>query len=30
MIDANKRIQSGAGVPDIRRKLGVSSTTFYK
>ena len=30
IIDAVKRVESGIGVPDICRKLGVSSATFYK
>ena len=30
IIDAVKRVESGIGVPDICRELGVSSATFYK
>ncbi len=30
IIDAVKRDESGIGVPDICRKKGVSSATFYK
>jgi len=29
IIDAVKRVESGIGVPDICRELGVSSATFY-
>ena len=29
-IDAVKRVESGTGVPDICRELGVSSATIYK
>jgi len=30
IIDAVKRVESGNGVPDICRELGVSTATFYK
>ena len=30
IIDAVKRVESGIGVPDICRELGVSSATLYK
>ena len=30
IIDAVKRVESGIGVQDICRELGVSSATFYK
>ena len=30
IIDAVKRVESGTGVPDIHRELGVSSANFYK
>ena len=30
IIDAVKRVESGVGVPDICRELGVSSATLYK
>jgi putative transposase len=30
IIDAVKRVESGIGVPDICRELGVSSATFNK
>ena len=30
IIDAVKRVESGIGVKDICRELGVSSATFYK
>jgi putative transposase len=30
IIDAVKRVESGLGVPDICRELGISSATFYK
>ena len=29
IIDAVKRVESGIGVPDICRELGVSTATFY-
>ena len=29
-MDAVKRAEAGIGAPDICRKLGISTTTFYK
>jgi putative transposase len=29
IIDAVKRVESGIGVPDICRELGLSSATFF-
>ncbi len=30
IIEALKRVESGLGVPDICRELGISSATFFK
>jgi len=30
IIEALKRVESGLGVPDICRELGISTATFYK
>lgn len=30
IVDALKRVESGLGVPDLCRELGISSATFYK
>jgi putative transposase len=30
IIEALKRVESGFGVPDICRELGISTATFYK
>ena len=30
IVDALKRVQSGLGVPDLCREMGISTATFYK
>lgn len=30
IVDALKRVESGLGVPDLCRELGISTATFYK
>jgi putative transposase len=30
IVDAVKRVETGIGVPDICRELGISTATFYK
>ena len=30
IIEALKRVESGLGVPDICRELGINTATFYK
>ena len=30
IVDALKRVESGLGVPDFCRELGISTATFYK
>ena len=30
IVDALKRVESGLGVPDLCREMGISTATFYK